>query len=247
MADAKVTTIRVTGWDKWQSYRRDRGAPPWIKVYRNLMSNAEWASLTDSEKGQLVSIWLIAADKGGKIPGDANILRKVCQLDNPPNINKFIELGFLSSEMTTRRRHVDAKVTTRRRHVDAPETETETDIEETNAIALSKKPSEGLELPNNLDRRTDGKNGKRLSGDWWLDEKDRAFAIKLGIDDPGFTSEQFRDHWTAKAGKDATALDWHAKWRTWCRNEVKWTAERMANRPKSTGVVAGALAELAEI
>ncbi len=85
-----MTTMRVTNWSKWQSYRRDRGAPPWIKVHRNLMSNAEWASLSDAEKGQLVSIWLVAADKGGEVPADANILRKVCQLDEPPNINKFM-------------------------------------------------------------------------------------------------------------------------------------------------------------
>lgn len=31
-------------------------------------------------------------------------------------------------------------------------------------------------------------------------------------------AEKFRDYWTAKAGKDATKLDWNATWRNWIRN-----------------------------
>jgi len=53
--------MKVKNWQRWQNYRKDRGTPPWIKVHRNLMTNQEWAELTDAEKGQLVSIWLIAA------------------------------------------------------------------------------------------------------------------------------------------------------------------------------------------
>ena len=120
-----MTTIRVKNWDKWQSYRRDRGAPPWIKVYRNLFSKAKWASLSDAEKGQLVSIWLIAADKNGQIPSDPTILRKICQLDEAPNVNKFIELEFMESDGS----QGGATVTPRRRQVDRPETETETETE----------------------------------------------------------------------------------------------------------------------
>ena len=92
-----MTSVSVKNWDKWQTFRKDRGAPPWIKLHRNLMSNPEWALLSDSEKGQLVSIWIVAADKSGLIPSNPNIIRKVCLLDETPNINRFIELGFLST------------------------------------------------------------------------------------------------------------------------------------------------------
>ena len=87
--------MRIKNWKKWQTYRKDRGTPPWIKIYRNLFSNSEWAVLSDSEKGQLVSIWILAADKDGKIPSDSKIIQKMCMLDNEPNIQKFKELGFL--------------------------------------------------------------------------------------------------------------------------------------------------------
>jgi len=115
--------MNVANWEKWQSYRKDRGTPPWIKVHRNLLSNQEWVSLSDSEKGQLVSMWLLAADKKGVIPDNATVLQKMCLLDKAPNISKFIDLGFLS---TTCQPH-DNQVTTMNDICDAPETETETE------------------------------------------------------------------------------------------------------------------------
>jgi len=112
----------VKGWDKWQTYRKDRGTPPWIKVYRNLMSNVEWVSLSDAEKGQLVSMWIIAADKSGQLPDDPAVLQRMCMLSSKPNIRKFKQLGF----MVTSRLPSGNHVVTDPPEVDAPETETET-------------------------------------------------------------------------------------------------------------------------
>jgi len=88
--------LQIVEWNKWQTFRTDRATPPWIKVHRNLLTNPEWASLSDSEKGQLVSIWLIAADKDGRVSADARLLQKVALLDKAPNINRFKELQFLA-------------------------------------------------------------------------------------------------------------------------------------------------------
>ncbi|MCA1440457.1 hypothetical protein I6F07_09570 [Ensifer sp. IC4062] len=38
--------------------------------------------------------------------------------------------------------------------------------------------------------------------------------------------EKFRDYWCAKAGREATKLDWQATWRNWIRN---------AGRPRAFG------------
>ena len=89
--------MKVSNWDKWQSFRKDRGAPPWIKIHRNLMSNEQWVELSDAEKGQLVSIWMLAADKDGVIPDSDKMIQKMAMLDSKPNINKFIDLGFLTT------------------------------------------------------------------------------------------------------------------------------------------------------
>jgi hypothetical protein len=89
--------MNVCNWDKWQSFRKDRGAPPWIKIHRNLMSNEQWVELSDADKGQLVSIWMLAADKDGVIPDSDKMIQRMAMLDNTPNIKKFIELGFLTT------------------------------------------------------------------------------------------------------------------------------------------------------
>ena len=117
--------MNVCGWDKWQTYRKDRGTPPWIKVHRNLMTNPEWVSLDDAEKGQLVSIWLIAADRGGKIPDDPTVIQMMAMLRSTPDISKFVALGFLEDDGC----QVVVKLASSGCHSDAPETEAETETE----------------------------------------------------------------------------------------------------------------------
>jgi len=120
-----MTPLCIRNWDKWQSYRSDRGTPPWIKVHRVLFTNPDWATLTDAEKGQLVSLWIAAADNNGCVPDDSRVLRKICLLDSEPNVDKFISLGFINP----RERQPDANPTPTRQPDDAPETETETETE----------------------------------------------------------------------------------------------------------------------
>ncbi len=90
--------LRVVNWDKWQTFRKDRGNPDWIKVHRCVMTSEQWAHLTDAEKGQLISLWIIAADRDGHIPSDSQVLRKLAQLDENPNVKKFIDLGLLEGD-----------------------------------------------------------------------------------------------------------------------------------------------------
>ena len=99
------------------------------------MRNEDWVSLTDAERGQLISIWLLAADKNGKIPNSPKTIQKLCYMNNPPNLQLYEKLGFIDSwrqgdvKVTPKRRQVDAKLTPSRRQVDAPEAETETEAE----------------------------------------------------------------------------------------------------------------------
>ena len=150
--------LQVTNWDKWQTYRKDRGTPPWIKVHRNLLSNPEWCSLSDSEKGQLVSIWLLSADKNGQVCADAQLLHKMAQLDAQPNINRFIELGFLSPSGC---------------QGDAPETETET---ETEVVCANEN---NLHTPSRFDEFWDHwpikRNKKRAKSVWQRNKLDSLF------------------------------------------------------------------------
>lgn len=103
--------LKIRNWDKWQTYRSDRGQPPWIKIHRCVMRNPEWVSLTDAERGQLVAIWLLAADHDGVIPASKEIIKKLCFMSATPNLNKFAELGFIDGNLTPDRRQDDADMT----------------------------------------------------------------------------------------------------------------------------------------
>ena len=96
------------------------------------MRNPEWVALSDAERGQLVGIWLLAADHDGAIPASTDLIQKLCYLETKPNINKFIELGFICQN--------GVDVASRRRQDDQPkaETETDTDTKKNNALFCQK-------------------------------------------------------------------------------------------------------------
>lgn len=103
--------MKVHDWHEWQSYRSDRRQPPWIKLHRRLLRDMKWVSLTDGEKGQLVSIWMLAADSDGYVPDDPVVVQRLCGLESPPDFKKLISLHFLDAKTTPRRRQRGAKLT----------------------------------------------------------------------------------------------------------------------------------------
>lgn len=109
--------LRIHDWEQHQTFRKDRGTPPWIKVHRNLLTNTKWSYLSDEQKGQIISIWMIAADNNGHVEDDPRYLKKVCMLDSEPDIEKFIELQLLDRAGC----HGDAIVTPQCQPDDAPE------------------------------------------------------------------------------------------------------------------------------
>lgn len=110
--------LRIRNWEKWQTYRRDRGQPPWVKVYRRLMNDPDWLMLEDYERGQLVSLWVLAADRNGSIPADPGVLQSLCRLTRPPDLDRFLSLQWLEKPRKKRRRS-DANGATSGRHDDA--------------------------------------------------------------------------------------------------------------------------------
>jgi hypothetical protein len=97
---------KIANWSKWQTYRRDRGQPPWIKVHREVSRNFDWLCLTDAQRGQLLALWILAADKDGRIPCDPGILKRVCSMDTEPDLKLLSDKGFI--ELAPEWRHGDA-------------------------------------------------------------------------------------------------------------------------------------------
>ena len=119
--------LRVHDWDKWQTYRKDREPPPWIKVHRRIVHNRKWAMLTDVQKGHLLSLWITAADDDGYVPNNPTLIKKMCGLDVEPDLEVYVALGFL--DVAPDRRQPDVTVTSSWRHRDAPEAEAEAETE----------------------------------------------------------------------------------------------------------------------
>lgn len=73
----------------------------------------------------------------------------------------------------------------------------------------------------------------RLPDDWRPTEKDFAYALAKGLVPPriDIVAEKFKNHWLAKSGKNATALNWHLKWCTWVMNEIDWNSGTRNGQP----------------
>ena len=108
-------TWKCKNWDEWQTYRKDREQPPWIKLHRRLMRDHDWADMTDAQRGQLVSIWLLAADNNGEISDQPALIQKLCYLTEPVDLKFFEERGFLIFQGS------DAPAASPRRRGDQPE------------------------------------------------------------------------------------------------------------------------------
>lgn len=69
------------------------------------------------------------------------------------------------------------------------------------------------------------KKGTRIAVDWTPSETDLAYAA---MEAPGIDAkreaERFRDYWLGQPSAKATSPDWSARWRTWIRNAVEFSA-----------------------
>lgn len=59
------TALRIPSWKQYQHYKPERGTPPWVKLYRSLLENAAYGSLTLEARGFLSQLWLLAAEDEG--------------------------------------------------------------------------------------------------------------------------------------------------------------------------------------
>lgn len=144
-----MSKLKIHNWDKWQSYRSDRGQPPWIKIHREVMRHVEWVSLSDSQRGQLVAIWLLAADHNGVIPASPAIIKKLCHLDNEPDLNLFIEHGFIDSPQD------GVIVASSCRQHDSPEKiREETEVDKKQKQSREDKKASTFVLPDWVDKTT---------------------------------------------------------------------------------------------
>lgn len=73
-------------------------------------------------------------------------------------------------------------------------------------------------------KRAPRRTATRIPEDFAPDSTMLAWAAQAAPTvDVARATEKFRNHWTAKSGKDATKLDWAATWRNWILNEADYS------------------------
>ncbi len=88
-----MRTFSVKNFEKFQHYK-DR-APPWIKLYNELLDDYDFACLQDASKMHLIAIWLLASRSANKIPYDPEWISKRINATDPVDLAALQQAGFI--------------------------------------------------------------------------------------------------------------------------------------------------------
>jgi len=99
-----VSCIAIVGWEKFQHYK-DRD-PPWVKLYRDLLTSESWVLGTDVSRLVQVASVLLAARYSNKIPYRWDLIKKVASLDCTESqfksaIHHLVEHNFIEIQQVT--------------------------------------------------------------------------------------------------------------------------------------------------
>lgn len=88
-----MKTFSVKNFARFQHYK-DR-APPWIKLYNELLDDYEFGRLPDASKMHLIAIWLLASRSDNKIPYDAAWVGKRINANTKVDLTLLACAGFI--------------------------------------------------------------------------------------------------------------------------------------------------------
>lgn len=88
-----TVTFSVKNFDRFQHYK-DR-APPWIKIYNELLDDYEFGALPDASKMHLIAIWLLASRSENKIPFDPEWVARRINATEPVDLKALAAKGFI--------------------------------------------------------------------------------------------------------------------------------------------------------
>jgi len=109
------------GWATFQHYKSRR--PPWIKLYRSLLDDADFHSLPDASKALAMMLWLIASEhKHGIIDAASNTLAFRLRTDSKKieeALSPLIDSGFFlaSNTLADCQQHAIPETEKRERHI----------------------------------------------------------------------------------------------------------------------------------
>jgi hypothetical protein len=203
--------IVIKAWDTFQHYK-DRD-PPWVKLYRDLLTAESWVLGTDDSRLVQVASMLLAARYRNATPLNFTLFARVASLDLPESrfraaIDHLVSTGFLEIQGDAQPVKVSAS---KALATCTSEAETEKSREEAEKRESARK------------RAT-----RRCPDDWKPSPEDVAKISRECPDvDMAAAERKFRDHEFAKARSD-----WSACWRNWMRTDQERAGK--AGKPRPT-------------
>jgi hypothetical protein len=92
---ALTETFSVANFEKFQHYR-DR-APPWIKLYNEILDDYAFAQLPDASKVHLILIWLLASRADNCLPFDSLWIAKRIGATEQVDLTRLLSGGFIEA------------------------------------------------------------------------------------------------------------------------------------------------------
>jgi hypothetical protein len=237
----------VKSFDKFQHYKDRR--PPWIKLYNDLLDDYEFCLLPDASKMHLIAIWLLASRYSNLVPADAEWISRRISATETVDLGVLVNSGFIVPDQDCSDMLASCK------QVAPIETEGEGETEEERnipSVCKESAPIGGNQLveitaslkakPQTKGNGDGRKRRQQVPLGWWPSADSVDYARERSV--PDSEVEQFRNYHIAKGTLFA---DIEAGWRTWANNHVKFAAQRLSNRPRSGGIVAGTLEDIAAI
>lgn len=107
-----AAVITLTGWAELQHYK-DR-SPPWVKLYRELLTSESWVLGTDTSRLVQVASMLLAARYNNEIPYRWDLIKKVSSLECTESqfraaVLHLVSYNFLEIQEVTEKQNVSVQ------------------------------------------------------------------------------------------------------------------------------------------
>lgn len=206
-----MKTFSVKNFARFQHYK-DR-APPWIKLYNELLDDYEFGRLPDASKMHLIAIWLLASRSENKIPYDAAWVARRINANTKVDLTLLACSGFIVVDQQLQTTEQDASKTLSECGQDAClEREERRDREETEQIAASPP-------------KTRKKPVRSIPDDFPMNATNHSYANAFGFTEFEKKREHQRFCMHAKA-KGLTYADWDAAEHNWITKAAEFAGKR---------------------
>ena len=88
-----MTHFRLRNWDRYQHYK-DRN-PPWVKLYRTVLDDADLMRLPDASKWLAVGLLLVASRYDNCVPYDPAWVGRTLHMSGPADLDVLLSIGYI--------------------------------------------------------------------------------------------------------------------------------------------------------